>query len=99
MRPDVQRLVVQIKLTLPGLESARLDDEYEYASVPLYVIDAVFSIGVRYEAARQTVVKFCDAHGWVFRMYRKIMQINWSSKRATPLATNSRICLRLSWIT
>ena len=57
-------MVAQIKLTFPGLESARLDDEYEYASVPLYVIDAVFSIGVRYEAARQTVVKFCDAHGW-----------------------------------
>lgn len=29
------------------LETAKLPAEYYYTSVPLYVIDAVFSIGVR----------------------------------------------------
>jgi hypothetical protein len=41
------------------LEHAHLSDEYYYHSLPLCVIDAVFSIGVRYTAVQQTVSRYC----------------------------------------
>lgn len=42
------------------LGNALLPDEYYYSSLPLCVIDSVFSIGVRYEGVRNTVTRFCD---------------------------------------
>lgn len=41
------------------LADARLSDEYYYHSLPLCVIDAVFSIGVKYSSTRNTVERFC----------------------------------------
>ena len=41
------------------LQKARLGDEYFYASLPQCVIDAVFSIGVRYEGVQNVVRKYC----------------------------------------
>lgn len=41
-----------------NLGQAGLPDEYYYTSVPQCVIDAVFSIGVRYEGVRNTVTRF-----------------------------------------
>lgn len=45
------------------LANAKLSDEYHYQSLSLCVIDAVFSIGVRYTSTRQTVIKYCDFYG------------------------------------
>ena len=45
------------------LEQATLPEEYYYQSLPLCVIDAVFSIGVKYESVRNTVSKYCDHFG------------------------------------
>jgi hypothetical protein len=45
------------------LDNAKLSDEYHYQSLSLCVIDAVFSIGVRYTSTRQTVIKYCDFYG------------------------------------
>ena len=42
------------------LANAKLSDEYFYNSLPLCVIDAVFSIGVNYSSTRNTVIRFCD---------------------------------------
>lgn len=42
------------------LAGARLPCEYYYSSVPLCVIDAVFSIGVRYGRVRAVVKRYCD---------------------------------------
>jgi len=42
------------------LAHAKLPDEYYYHSLPLCVIDAVFSIGVRYTSTQNTVKNFCD---------------------------------------
>lgn len=42
------------------LKNAKLGDEYYYRSLPLCVIDAVFSIGIRYAIVRNVVRKFCD---------------------------------------
>ncbi len=43
-------------LDLSSIESG---NEYGYGSVPLCVIDAVFSINARYASTRNTVAKFC----------------------------------------
>lgn len=41
-----------------------LPAEYRYASLPLCVIDAVFSIGVKYGTTQATVDRFCKHTGW-----------------------------------
>jgi len=47
------------------LEHATLSDEYYYQSLPLCAIDAVFSIGARYEGTRKLVLRYCDYFGLV----------------------------------
>jgi hypothetical protein len=42
------------------LSEAKLGEEYFYQSLPLCVLDAVFSIGVRYESTKAVVTKYCD---------------------------------------
>lgn len=37
-----------------------LSDEYYYTGLPLCVIDAVYSIGVKYESTANTVRRYCD---------------------------------------
>lgn len=45
------------------LANARLRPEHDYASLPLCVIDAVFSIAARYEAVtKPTVIRFAQSH-------------------------------------
>jgi hypothetical protein len=46
------------------LEALILPEEYFYASLPLCVIDAVFSIGVTYTSTRNTVIRWCESQGW-----------------------------------
>ncbi len=41
------------------LANAKLSEEYYYNSLPLCVIDAVFSIGIRYTITRNVVKNFC----------------------------------------
>ncbi|WP_200763015.1 hypothetical protein [Nitrosophilus alvini] len=41
------------------LENAVLSHEYYYMSLPLCVIDAVYSIGIRYEVTKKVVDNFC----------------------------------------
>ena len=47
-----------------GLVVPTLADEYRYASLPLCVVDAVFSIGVRYASTQKVVSNLCDYSGW-----------------------------------
>ena len=47
-----------------GLEQRPLSPEFFYASLPLCVIDAVFSIGVTYTSTRNTVTRFCERQEW-----------------------------------
>ena len=47
-----------------GLEPIPLSPEYYYASLPLCVIDAVYSIGVTYTSTRNTVFRFCERQDW-----------------------------------
>jgi hypothetical protein len=61
---EIERLVTYIRRTLTDLNTPPSGAAYEYASVPLCVIDAVFSIGVRYESTERTVTDFCRRYGW-----------------------------------
>lgn len=45
------------------LTAIKLGEEYGYASLPQCVIDAVFSIGVRYTSTRNVVMRFCSFAG------------------------------------
>jgi hypothetical protein len=45
------------------LADAKLSEEYYYNSLSLCVIDAVFSIGIRYTITRNVVEKFCTKLG------------------------------------
>jgi len=47
-----------------GLVVPALADEYRYASLPLCVVDAVFSIGVRYASTQKVVSNVCEYTGW-----------------------------------
>lgn len=47
------------------LDGAVLVEEYYYNSLPLCVIDAVFSIGVRYEGVQAVVRRYCNHFGLV----------------------------------
>jgi len=43
-----------------NLRGASLGDEYFYQSLPLCVIDAVYSVGVKYEAVQNVVKHYCS---------------------------------------
>jgi len=58
---EVRQLVRYCEHAL-DLREAILGEEYFYQSLPLCVIDAVFSIGVRYESTKAVVIRYCDYH-------------------------------------
>ena len=60
--PPVARLANYIEQT--ELKIPKLADEYRYASLPLCVVDAVFSIGVRYTSTQRVVSNLCEYAGW-----------------------------------
>lgn len=60
--PPVSRLADYIEQT--ELNVPKLADEYRYASLPLCVVDAVFSIGVRYTSTQKVVSNLCEFAGW-----------------------------------
>jgi hypothetical protein len=58
MTRDADLVAEHAARVLP-LASASLSDAYFYASLPLCVIDAVYSIGVRYESVQNVVARYC----------------------------------------
>lgn len=56
---DIQAIAKYCKANL-NFKHAQLSDEFYYQSLPLCVIDAVFSINTKYAAARNVVIRFCD---------------------------------------
>ncbi len=51
------------------LHSASLGDEYYYQSLPLCIIDAVFSINVKYQSTQNVVSRYCQHFG--LRKFRR----------------------------
>jgi len=66
-----------------NLRNARLSDEYFYQSLPLCVIDAVYSLGVRYESTKRVVVKYCD--------YFNLRRIREDKESIPPVETQESI--------
>lgn len=62
MSRDSELVADYASRTLP-LATACLGDEYFYQSLPLCVIDAVWSIGVRYGGVRNVVARYCENSG------------------------------------
>lgn len=60
MQEHIQQVTRYCILHLPDINDKILGDEYYYSSLPLCVIDSVFSIGVRYEGVKNTIRKVCD---------------------------------------
>ena len=56
---DVYRIALKCD-KLFDLEHCKLSEEYHYTSLPLCVIDCIFSIGSRYSSTRNTVIRYCD---------------------------------------
>jgi len=48
-----------LETTFP-LEDFQLPEEYSYSCLPLCLIDAIYSIGVRYSATKEVVIKYCN---------------------------------------
>ncbi len=63
----VDATIIAVINKLPDLNSTKLSPEYNYNSLPLCVIDAVFSIGVRYGTVRNVVNAWCMSQNpeWV----------------------------------
>lgn len=60
-----------------------LSDSYFYYSLPLCVIDAVFSIGVRYSSVKNTVANYVDYFGLEMYRSREVSGYPSSSKQNT----------------
>ena len=70
MNEEVNRLINHIRWTLGDINAASSEEPYAYAAVPLCVIDAVFSLGVRFESTRRTVCDWCEQHHWEICRWR-----------------------------
>lgn len=62
MEEITKRTVDAVRRDIQDLGTASLSPEYYYHSLPLCIIDAVFSIGVRYICAQRAVDSWCGAH-------------------------------------
>lgn len=58
-----QQLIYNKCIAELNLTHANLSDEYYYDSLPQCIIDAVYSIGVRYASTRHTVINYCNNTG------------------------------------
>lgn len=68
--------VAAIRAKIANLHNAKLSQSYFYYSLPLCVIDAVFSIGVRYESVQNVIRTWHDEHGSNWPKYCDSDRIN-----------------------
>lgn len=61
VEPVAAATVSAIRTKITDLGSKKLGSEYYYQSLPLCVIDAVFSLGIRYQACQFVVQAWCSA--------------------------------------
>ncbi len=55
----LRTVVAACRAVLASSGPIEVADEYGYTSLPLCVIDSVFSIGVRYESVRNVIDRYC----------------------------------------
>lgn len=66
-----------------ALAHAKLTDDYYYNSLPLCVIDAVYSIGIRYDIVRRIVSDYCD--------YVKLLKVRPSRQFLPPVVEQQSV--------
>ena len=59
MESDAYQIALRCN-DLFDLKRCKLSEEYNYASLPLCVIDCIFSIRSKYSSTRNTVIRYCD---------------------------------------
>jgi hypothetical protein len=64
-------LVAQLARQRIDLANAQLRAEHFYASLPLCIIDAVFSIGVRYAGTTKTVIRWAKSQVPEWPLYQR----------------------------
>jgi hypothetical protein len=62
---DIDRIVTHIRSKLADLNAPLPDPAYDYSSLGLCVIDAVFSIGAHYSSTEKVVQRFCERFKWI----------------------------------
>lgn len=63
MQDSLRKVIAHVERNIV-LPAVHLGPEHDYASLPLCVIDAVYSIGVNYTGTRNTVKRWCQFAGW-----------------------------------
>lgn len=63
MEDDAIQLVAKLCKAKLDLANASFSDEASYRSLPLCVIDAIFSINANYKSTQNTVTRFCEYFG------------------------------------
>jgi len=58
----LDKLLERLKATL-DLSTPPVSEEYAYQSLPLCVLDTIFSINAKYESTRKVVIRYCDHYG------------------------------------
>ncbi len=72
MRPSfVLSQLARLVVAETNARDVVLGSEYFYRSVPLALIDAVYSIGVKYSSTRNTVARFCASQHPVWEIDRR----------------------------
>jgi len=66
-----------------NLKHAKLSDEYFYQSLPLCVIDAVYSLRARYESTKRVVMRYCN--------YFNLRRIREDKENIPPVETQESI--------
>jgi hypothetical protein len=62
---DIDKVVAHIRSKLTNLNIPPPDPAYDYSSLGLCVIDAVFSIGAHYNSTEKVVQRFCERFNWI----------------------------------
>jgi len=62
---DIDKVVAHIRSKLTDLNTPPPDPAYDYSSLGLCVIDAVFSIGAHYSSTEKVVRQFCERFNWI----------------------------------
>jgi hypothetical protein len=65
---DIVKIITDFCIKNLDLENAKLGNEYFYQSLPLCVIDAVFSIGIKYQTTQAVVQRYSLLHKVILKI-------------------------------
>lgn len=72
---DLDALIAHIGGIWPNLTVLLPESDDRYQSLPLCIVDAVYSIGVRYESTERTVDDFCKWSHWNYQQEYTVTEL------------------------